>query len=299
MDVNDILGNYETRYFGAGHKHTEYLIKDVHKEEDGIYKANATVNILKKQWSIKDGKIMKAHLSTVDALVLSCLMVEKSLQNIDFDKFYVHKFMIKAGSSAIEHLDEIPITLKEVDINNKQINCLVYVNQMRVKLLLKLSNNSSLELGVNDYISNHFKDSVLEINNIHYIDQLSLSSEVIKIIERKNKYHGLASCNQNKISIVEWLVVFSQLGEVMAYHFDDLKRSESKNLWMKTVKATFNEDVKEKQPVKTISEITNTSLVTMKGNRWRVITAKGSDINNSFYIEAKIAHQLPMEDKKT
>lgn len=84
----------------------------------------------------------------------------------------------------------------------------------------------------------------------------------------------------------------------MAYHFDNLKRSESKNLWMKNVKVTFNEEAKEKQPVRTVSEITNVSLVTMKGNRWRVINAKGSDINNSFYIEAKIAHQLPMEDEK-
>lgn len=31
MDVNDILGNYETRYFGAGHKHTTYAIADVKK----------------------------------------------------------------------------------------------------------------------------------------------------------------------------------------------------------------------------------------------------------------------------
>lgn len=66
---------------------------------------------------------------------------------------------------------------------------------------------------------------------------------------------------------------------------------------MKRVKATFNEGTKEDQPIINISEIINTSLVNMKGNKWRVINAKGSDINNSFYIEAKIAHQLPTEDK--
>lgn len=242
---------------------------------------------------------MKAHLSTIDALVLSCLMVEKALTNINLNKFYVHKFEIRAGNSAIENLSKILITLKDLKINEQQISCQVDVNQMKVKLMLRQSSNVSLEqLGENNYISNHFKDSILEINNIHYISQSALSTEVTKKLERQKKYHGLGSCNQNRISIVEWLVVFSQLGEVMAYHFDNLKRSESKNLWMKNVKVTFNENVKEKQPVRTVSEITNASLVTMKGNRWRVINAKGSDINNSFYIEAKIAHQLPMEDEK-
>lgn len=240
---------------------------------------------------------MKAHLSTIDALVLSCLMVEKALTDINFDKFYVHKFVIRAGNSAIENLSKILITLKVLEINDKQINCQVNVNQMKVKLVLRLSSNISFgQLGENNYISNHFKDSILEVNNIHYINQSALSTEVTKKLERQKKYCGLGSCNQNRISIVEWLVVFSQLGEVMAYHFDNLKRSESKNLWMKNVKVTFNEDVQEKQPVRTISEITHSSLVTMKGNKWRVINAKGSDINNSFYIEAKIAHQLPTED---
>lgn len=103
MNINEILGEYDTRYFGAGHKNTEYLIKDIYKKETSLYQANATVNISKKNWSIKGGKIMKAHLSTIDALVLSCLMVEKALTNINLDRFYVHKFVIRAGSSAIEN----------------------------------------------------------------------------------------------------------------------------------------------------------------------------------------------------
>lgn len=298
MNINEILGEYNTRYFGAGHKNTGYLIKDIREKEDHSYEANATVNISKKNWSIKDGKIMKAHLSTIDALVLSCLMVEKALSDVDVNKFYVHKFTIKAGSSAIENLDKIPITLKAITINDKQINCQVDVNKMNVKLLLKLrSNLPSGQSNGDNYISNHFKDSVVEIDDIHYINQSALSTKVTKKVERDRSYQGLGSCDQNRISIVEWLVVFSQLGEVMAYHFDDLKRSESENLWMKRVKATFNEGTKEDQPIINISEIINTSLVNMKGNKWRVINAKGSDINNSFYIEAKIAHQLPTEDK--
>lgn len=52
MNINEILGDYDTRYFGAGHKNTEYLIKDIHEKEANSYQANATVNISKKNWSI-------------------------------------------------------------------------------------------------------------------------------------------------------------------------------------------------------------------------------------------------------
>lgn len=82
MNINEILGEYDTRYFGAGHKNTEYLIKDIHKKETSSYQANATVNISKKNWSIKGGKIMKAHLSTIDALVLSCLLLEVPFNSV-------------------------------------------------------------------------------------------------------------------------------------------------------------------------------------------------------------------------
>lgn len=55
MNINEILGEYDTRYFGAGHKNTEYLIKDIYKKETSLYQANATINISKKNWSIKGG----------------------------------------------------------------------------------------------------------------------------------------------------------------------------------------------------------------------------------------------------
>lgn len=41
MNINEILGEYDTRYFGGGHKNTEYLIKDIHKRETSSYQANA------------------------------------------------------------------------------------------------------------------------------------------------------------------------------------------------------------------------------------------------------------------
>lgn len=79
----------------------------------------------------------------------------------------------------------------------------------------------------------------------------------------------------------------------MAYHYDSMNRSDSKNLWMKSVTAKLNENSQKNYPIRTISEISKASLIKMNGNKWRVIKAKGSDINNEFIIKAKIAHQLP------
>lgn len=40
MNINEILGDYDTRYFGAGHKNTEYLIKDIHEKAKEQIKTN-------------------------------------------------------------------------------------------------------------------------------------------------------------------------------------------------------------------------------------------------------------------
>lgn len=57
--------------------------------------------------------------------------------------------------------------------------------------------------------------------------------------------------------------------------------------------ATFNEKATLSYPIKTISEITKASIIKMKGNSWRILKEKGSDINNEVFFEAKITHQLP------
>lgn len=248
MDVNDILGNYETRYFGAGHKHTTYAIADVKKNTKGNYVA---------------------------------------LASLDF----------KAGRSAIEDIKNIDMEVMNLIIDEPTISFKTILEGMKVSIVLKKSetykqNNSDFTNSAS-FLNNHLKNTHLDINEINYLGDSGLSASVNRKRKPQATYHGLGSCLQDHLSLLEWLIVFSQIGEIMAYNYDHISRQYSNNLWMKHVTATFNEKATLSYPIKTISEITKASIIKMKGNSWRILKEKGSDINNEVFFEAKITHQLP------
>lgn len=297
MDVNDILGNYVTRYFGAGHKHTTYAIADVKKNTKGNYVALASLDFNTDQWSTKNGIQQVAHVSTIDAITLSCLLIEKVIASLNLDNYFIQKFDFKAGRSAIEDIKNIDMEVMNLIIDEPTISFKTILEGMKVSIVLKKSetykqNNSDFTNSAS-FLNNHLKDTHLDINEINYLGDSGLSASVNRKRKPQATYHGLGSCLQDHLSLLEWLIVFSQIGEIMAYNYDHISRQYSNNLWMKHVTATFNEKATLSYPIKTISEITKASIIKMKGNSWRILKEKGSDINNEVFFEAKITHQLP------
>lgn len=68
MNANDILGNYDTRYFGAGHKHTTYAMTDVKKNTKGKQGSSLSTNYrkisrtdLKRKNQINDQVLIKGE----------------------------------------------------------------------------------------------------------------------------------------------------------------------------------------------------------------------------------------------
>lgn len=80
MVVDEILGAFETRYFGAGHKNTEYSLIE------GLESSNSSSDLVvvakidqSCSWSEKNGESQKPHLSTIDGLILAILAAENYL----------------------------------------------------------------------------------------------------------------------------------------------------------------------------------------------------------------------------
>lgn len=297
MNANDILGNYDTRYFGAGHKHTTYAMTDVKKNTKGNYTAIASLDLNTDKWSTKNGVQQVAHVSTIDAVALSCLIIETAIAPLNLDNYFIHKFDFKAGSSAIEDIKNIDMEVTKLNFDDPIISFKTVLEGIKVSIVLKKSEfykQSHYKFADYDsFLDNHLKDTYLDIDKINYLGNSGLSTSINRKRNPQVIYHGLGSCIQDHLSILEWLVVFSQIGEIMAYNYDHITRQCSNNLWMKHVTATFNEKATVSYPITTISEVTHASIIEMKGNRWRILKEKGSDINNEVFFEAKIAHQLP------
>jgi len=108
MNIDDYLGDFNSRYFGIGHKETEYRLE--YSKEDNIeYNFSLKQNGI---WSKKRGQTQKAHLSTIDGLILANLATQEYLQNelkVNIENIYLAKFEIRAGNSPIENLNKVSV----------------------------------------------------------------------------------------------------------------------------------------------------------------------------------------------
>ncbi|MDF7682205.1 AvrD family protein [Lactobacillus sp. ESL0679] len=286
MDIDDILGNYEERYFGAGHRRTKYAIGKVVKLDSNRYAADAKVGLNKENWSKKKGIEQTVHLSTIDSIILSCLMFEKINNHKNLNNFYLYKFKFRAGKKPIEYTKSIKIQIFNILFNDKNISFKTEIEGMKISIELKKSNMQNKINNIQDnkrrFIDHHLTDTHLNVKDINYIDKTVLTANISRKRDRNIEYCGLGSNLKQKLSILEWLVVFSQLGEALAYNYDNVLREDSNNMWMKRIVATCDENID-----------CDSSIVEMKGKKWRILKEKCSDNNNKVEFEAQITHELP------
>lgn len=109
VDVDTLLGDHKTRYFGDGHKRTSYSInRDQNNQAYGTITQSGV-------WSNKSDKVIQPHLSTLDGIVLASLAAEGYLkeQYEACEDFYLSKFSVKSGRKPIEDLNRVPIVVQK------------------------------------------------------------------------------------------------------------------------------------------------------------------------------------------
>ena len=301
IDVDTLLGDHRSRYFGDGHKRTNYSISEFN--ENTAYGEIIQSGL----WSNKSDKVIQPHLSTLDGVILSCLFAEKylELQNMPFENFYLFKFEIKSGMKPIENLEKIPMNLKNVKFDKRKVTFYVLVLDMKVKIGLEnFEFNYQVKKKLNnlsDYLPNHLKDTKHNIYDISFLDTLDIADrcsifcKANKVTGEEKYYKGIASNFSASYSILELLIIFSQMAEMLAYHADDVDRECSETLWMKNVKAEVSQPILDDE-ISLIGKITKNKLLDMKGKDWKIFEMSGTDTKNRVKISSKIAHQLPIKE---
>lgn len=297
MFADEILGNYEKRYFGAGHKHTNYEVKI------GEGYGNAKI-IHTGSWSKKRNNILKPHLSTVDGIILSVLYVEKYLESEErfhcLSSMFLCSFEIKSGAHAIEDLREINLVIKSKRIHSEEMYFEVLVENMIVKLKFKKMNiqsniyKSNTEMNRYNYFSEHLKHIR---HNIYGIKTINERIECIVSREKESDiaYKGIESMLSDGMSILEWLIVFSQMGQILAYDIDSINRNDSETLWMKNVKAEMINPYEYKGEIYASGGVTRKKILKMNSKKWRIFEMMGGSDDSNVRFEGKIAHILPNE----
>ena len=224
-------------------------------------------------------------------------MVEEYLQNVDLSTYFIQAFTIKSGTKAVEDLNRIHIVLKKSVYWSNQFVFKVNVEGMKVELTLGSMEQLYPDLDGQmidlDYTAHHLKEARHDIVHIRYMTDDTISCHVSREIVKKKEYSGLGSAFSDGISLLEWLVIFSQIGQVLAYHFDCVDRQDSETLWMKSVKAEIIQPVEYDRLISIIGEIHKSTLLKRGGEKWRILNMVGSDIQNYVKFEGTLAHKLP------
>lgn len=128
------------------------------------------------------------------------------------------------------------------------------------------------------------KNVVIDIKN------LTVFSEVNIFKEHAHELTGILA--NNEISIVEGIVITSQLMQCLLYKLDGIKRENSNNLWMREM--YFNQEYSSKKNVNTCKVFAKeVKLVNVKNEAWRLASIEGNIGNMT--IGYQVAHKLPKD----
>ena len=237
-EIDEVLGDKNTRYFGAGYIHSAHDIYNFCAETEDLETLKLSCLgkvVLPQMWSIKNNGSQTPHLSTIDIIELSLLTFDRLIQSIHHlaicYKKLIQKMVIRAGKSPIESdFDKIEITGVMSKLSSNMNVLHLTISNMSIEIIYK---NDSSYMEPSEFVD-YFK-TPLEINDVMInVDELKASALVI------NK----RTLNEN---IEPWSIscLFSvglQLGQILLYQLDNIHRAESNTLWMKRTEIHFLSD---------------------------------------------------------
>lgn len=303
MFADEILGDYETRYFGAGHKRTNYRLRgnEFVESKAEVYQTAG--------WSEKDGCQMKPHLSTIDGVILAVMYVEKYMQErcsqIILNNMFLYSFEIKAGAAPVEDLTDITLNMKKEEVLENEMHFEIAVEGMNIRLHFKrvkvqLSNivfcTKEKDVEKPHYFSEHLKNVKYNIGDICF-DESMIACIVSREEKKEVYYDGIGCLLSNSMSILEWLIIFSQMGQLLAYKIDLINRQESETLWMKNVAAEMDFPVLYEESMAVSGGVVKSSMLNIREKMWRVFEMSGTAYNGNIRFKGKIAHILPDKNR--
>ncbi|GHU38273.1 hypothetical protein FACS1894193_12290 [Bacilli bacterium] len=319
-DIDDILGDKATRYFGSGYKQVTYDILEITFADD-IISATTTIHY-PLSWSKKDNKTeLVPHLSTIDATYIGLQLSESfltqqfSLELVSRNELFIKSLHLKAKNGVLENLNQIACkivhsvssgVLYDCHKFSGQIGNIVFYSEIEMPTNLNASKT---------FLSHQFRDVAEILGNPkarYFGDIYRQTQHTIKNIETDCdnliskaeievsnqifdlKHHGLDASYLSDItpSVLDCIIAIAQLSQVLLYEMDDLNRKSSQTLWMRQIKIERKRIGQEISKASLIN-VEKSKVVRIKEGKWRMVDLAGTFYNYNF--QYSLAHILPEE----
>lgn len=299
------LGSPQKRYFGEGHRSSYYTVYRTYIK-NGLWGALAKVSQT-GNWSTKNGVSLKRHLTTIDGLILAVRSIELYFEQTgvtaDTGDLLLVNFDIRAGQEAVLDLVNIGITITKLDtLANEHIIAQTIVGNMRIQLEFiqavheNNGNPGHSNLEKYRYIDNHLQYRNQQITNIEIDEDLTqVQCNIINRMKKSVCFTGIQSHHDQKVSLIEWIISVAQVGEILAYSYDDIDRFASNNLWMRSLKIEHNASngwINLNQNFQFHAKIVRSKLLRLSNRTWRTLVMEGHDDLGTIHITTHLAHQI-------
>lgn len=297
--IEDFLGSPASRFFGAGFKRVDYEWK-----ETGVGPQDTVRRVrlrYPEDWSRKQTHAkLPPHLSTIDAIVIAVSMAERilSLSHLSINQFWISKISIKAGSKPIESLDSVSATMQMDQIKDSTHRFGADIGSMRISLVLE--NNSHLKdegesldksAPNNGYYSECTKTRNQAVTDIRLHDP-GRAESILSVHPLRSVRAGGIESAYAMPTLVDWFVAHLQLGQVLLYRLDNLRRENSSTLWMRTTTFSIDSPIAGHQEKFRLStSLEDPLIVTGPSGSWRTATIVGS--SDRVRMQCSVAHLLP------
>ncbi|TFH90262.1 AvrD family protein [Vibrio ouci] len=274
--VEMYLGDPDRRFFGSGYKKVSY---ETIKEDVTVRKYSGIFNILyQEDWSLKKNKL-PPHLSSIDTLILASRACESMMSSSGKTGYQISSLIVRASTSPLECLSSVSVSFQNQEELIKTIKIDGVVGNMKVLATYKKNNAKEDRFA---FVDDWFKNSTQKIANITIADQDDSLSNLQKTT------HGETN---SELDYIDVFVSGLQVGQIMLYELDGIKREESNNLWMRSFKFEEREQYGDEGVLSV--KLENITLTLVDGYQWRSadIVANVSNIS----LRCSVTHKLAVK----
>ena len=263
---DSLLGPSNGRYFGSGYRRVRHRVKElsIHRGPDGSLLVTALgAAAYPADWSAGgDGALRLPHLSTIDAIVLAVTAAEAYLRSVDGlgDSEIAHVWIadidIRAGAVPWDLLDAIPVkcsrTAHEAVPGGMESTFTSRIAAMTVVLRVRTAPTARTILQSREpYSRAPFKivpgpltDGYRHATHPVSLERITPSDSIVMHARHgvraggADAYAGLEGAYWPSATIIDCLVVSSQMAQALIFAAPGLNRSSVSNLWMRRARFT-------------------------------------------------------------
>ncbi|AGB83998.1 AvrD [Serratia sp. FGI94] len=325
-NIDDYLGDGEHRFFGMGYRRVSYEIENISvsfkKKQGDEHKLTADLSVTYPvDWSKKKSGNLTPHLSSVDVIILTARFCEVMLSQCylyspsENARTWIKNIKLKAGTSAQEDLENIPVVMKmkttSGDKENEEVLSSVFeckIGKMLARCEVEHLNKDAayqdtvypslstlFDAPQKKYYGDLFKVRGQRLTNIRYdrATQQVISEVKLTIPDGNQPTVGIEGAWQPMVTFVDCFVSHLQLSQILMYELDNIARADSETLWMLQTEISASSPARNvADTANMVATVTAAQLFNIDSLRWRQVSTEGEYAG--IKIKCSLSHLLPI-----